>query len=215
MPEFHPYQEFSPNLLMTLIRIKGAEAGFNYFYPHFKKKLDLTVRYTLNTPSCTDQHTHGEDIRQVVLLTVKCEFDKIEAGTREDIADPIAYFSTASRNYCLTHLKVCRQMSGIALEDVSEADLHKGSGGRSQSSILDVPDNPEKLLERKELLDMINKAIGKLGPESELLLRLRVQYEYPYEQIALRLGITPECARKRYSLLLRELKRLINSGRVN
>lgn len=212
MSEFHPYQVLSPKLLSTMVRIKGSEEGFSYFYDHFKKKLDVTVRYTLNTPSCTDPCTHGEDIKQVVLLAVKRELDRLQAGTREEIEDPVAYFSRTALNCCSAHLKVCRQQSGIALEDVSEAELHKGIDRNGRTSILDVPTDPEKILERKELLNRVNECIGKLKAESELIIRLRVQHELSYEEIGDLLDITPIYARKRYSLAQRELRILVNIG---
>lgn len=109
--DIKPHQELSPTFLSAMIKIKGAAEGYSYFFDLFERKLNLTVRKTLKASSCADPPAHAEDIKQLVLLAVRSEFDKLQAGTREEFIDPAAYFFEAARHYCHVHLKACRRAS--------------------------------------------------------------------------------------------------------
>ena len=111
----------------------------------------------------------------------------------EKVENPNAYCLTLIRNLCIDRLRKSENRQTLP------EDCIRDSAYRSDS-------NPERILEQKEAIDRIMKAIEKLPPGQREILTLRVLYDLPFDQIEKITGLTNLSLRVTLSRALKKLR---------
>ena len=200
MMDYPQYKGSSGKILTVKLQIEGVEPALNDFHGSQNTTLVKTLQRKLKSSPCRYPEDHGEDLAQIVWMSVKRNFEKIRDGKSDPIISPEPWLKTIGHNLFLNHIKKCDGRNIIYLEDF-ESEL---SSDRT---------NPETAAQTKEHLEIVYKILGEMDPEMRIILLLHLREGFTHNEIAKKfLEITEVNARKKYSLALRELKGRLKIG---
>jgi RNA polymerase sigma factor (sigma-70 family) len=119
------------------------------------------------------------DLAQEVYLRM------LRVSDQEAIRNPVLYLYTVANNLVKEHAVLeRRRASGVDLDEVATHE---------QLEMLPAFEAELDAAQRAERLRMV---LRQLGPKCQAAVILRFTHELPYREVALRLGVSPQMARK-------------------
>ncbi len=180
---------------MTLVKRaqKGDGKAFEMLIEeHFKKIYNIAFRMTNNADDASD-------MTQEVMIKLFKNITSFKGDSK---------FSTwvyrVATNTCLDELKKIRRNSHTSLN----AEYDTGDG----EITYDAPDTeptPEQYVEKRELSEMVAKAIGCLSPEHRAVIVLRDIKGFSYEEIADVLKCSSGTVKSRINRARAQLKNIL------
>jgi RNA polymerase sigma-70 factor (ECF subfamily) len=188
----------APDLLLTVDLLRDAKQGD-------AAALDaLMARYLprLHRWACGRLPAHARslfdtsDLVQDTLLKALQMLDHIEVGGPGSFQ---AYVRRAIQNRIVDEVRWARRRAGS--EPISEA-------------VADPRVSPLEKLVGADLLERYEKACSQLPPDDRLLLHLRIELEFSYEEVAAAMSRpSPDAARMGVKRALRKLAEIMGHGR--
>jgi RNA polymerase sigma-70 factor (ECF subfamily) len=174
-------KEFSPAELAQLCQktIRGGDTrAFEEIVARYKKKV-FSIAYRL-----LDSREEAEDAAQEVFL-------KIYRGI-ENLSEPATFEAWLRRvtiNVCLDAIEKRKRSPKVQISLDGSEEETKGSA--------DAASNPAKMLEEKEALNCLKKALARLDSVGRSAVVLRDVEEFSYDEIAASLEISLSAAKMR------------------
>lgn len=160
---------------------EGDEAAFSTLFHHYRDKI-YTIAYGLSKSATT-----AEEIVQDVFMKIWLKRSSLAATT--SFKD---YLFIVTRNHVFNLLK--RQAAHTALTDLL-----------SQQDSASLP-APDTLMEHKAYRDLLQQAIAQLSPQQQQVYRLTKEQGLKREEVALRLGLSPETVKVHLAKAMRSIR---------
>jgi len=180
-----------PKILMQLAKSGNTEAFGRlyeiYFMPVF--------RYIY---FCVKDKEEANDLTQTVFIKVFCALPNF----KEQNKSPLAYFFTVSRNIVIDYWRAKKRIILAGHEN----DL---------KDIADKTNNPIELAEKKETIQVIQRAIQELTDIQQEVIILKFINDIPNKNIAELMDKTEEAVRQLQCRALKRLKQILKTSDMN
>jgi len=125
----------------------------------------------------SEQYVHVRQVAEEIVVDVflKCWMKRTELS---QVENPRAYLYTAVKNQSLNYQK---KYSSIVMVDIDQANNYE---------LVDVS-NPHLQMEKKELIDRLNRTIDSLPPQCRMVFKLIKEDGLKYKEVAELLDISP------------------------
>lgn len=124
----------------------------------------------------------------------------LRRGALHEINNPTRYLYQSVKNGCLTYLKKENRHARVSLDEVDPTNLQ-----------VDIIANPEQLLEYKELLTLLEEAVGLMPDQRRTVFRMVKEDRLKCREVAELLGLSVRTVENQVYRAVKQLNEVVES----